>query len=307
MEPYRQPAEKSAPVVTDAPSVPTTPLRRQFNPWLRLALLWTLLLVAFGALYVLTREGPIQVPGSALVGVMAAVVILYAGLIWFYRNKALALSQQNNDGILLLNSGRLDEAVRLYSDLYRRAGRMHSLRALFVTNLGIAHLRRGEPERALEYFDIAHRSGWVAKQKLVSNNAALLLSMGTARLALGDAKSANEWLARAQASVSPARRALLLPLETATLAFEGRFDEAAKLSAERWGEAEALLPGFSMRLLRLLRAHALTSGTRADESAREVDELLAGARPSVVGEFDYIARAWPAFASFLKAHGFSAG
>jgi hypothetical protein len=158
----------------------------------------------------------------------------------------------------------------------------------------------------MEYFDVAYRSGWLGRQKLLANQAGLLISMGIARLALGDVTGAKRWLEQAAQHVSPARRALTLPLETATLAFDGRFDDAAKITAERWSEAEALLPGFSMRLLRLLRAHALVSGPRGDESTREVEQLLAGARPTAPGEFDYIARSWPGFASFLKSHGFAA-
>ncbi len=302
MEGYRRPAD---PPGQGPRAVAIKPLRRRFNPWLRLGLMWLAVVAMLLGAYLLTDGMQNPLPIGFLLAVLAAFTLSIAGLLVFYRRRAMKLAIENNEGIALLNSGRLDEAITLYGSLYSRAGNMHSLRALFVTNLGIAYLRRGEADRALEHFDIARKSGWVARQKLLPNQTVLLMSTATAQFARGDIAAAKETLAEAQRGCPPARRGMLLAIETLVATREGEFAQAAEHAGMRWSEAEALLPATSMRLLRVLRAFALVNAGLGETATREASDLLIGARPSRLGEFDYIAQNWPAFRAFLVEHGFA--
>ena len=98
---------------------------------------------------------------------------------------------------------------------------------------------------------------------------------------------------------------MLLAIETLVATREGEFAQAAEHAGMRWSEAEALLPATSMRLLRVLRAFALVNAGLGETATREASDLLIGARPSRLGEFDYIAQNWPAFRAFLVEHGFA--
>jgi tetratricopeptide (TPR) repeat protein len=302
MDPYRTGVAANTP----APAPSSFKIRRRFNAVGRLVLLWGLLAALFVGLYFLLEDlrdadGPAQ---FAVPVVAAAVFALLIGVFLFYRRKALALARENNEGLALLGANRLDEAAALYERLAARAGNMHSLRALFLTNLGVVLLRKGETDRALGYLTTAHESGWLEKQKLFPNHAALLNALALGHQLKGDAATARDFLARAQRSVAPARRGMLLLTESVIAARAGDFAGVRTLTDANWTSAEGSLLAPQLRALRLVRAFALTQLASGGDEA-EVTTLVAGARPMPAGEIDYLAAEWPAFRAFLAQHGFA--
>lgn len=302
MDPYRFPA--ASPSAPDAaPGEYKLGTRRAVL--VRLAAVWGLLVVLALAVWLFSPDADTEI-GALVVPVIAGLVAFAVVLTAVFYRQIIALVRQNNDAVALLAAGRLDEAERAFSDLVQRSERFPRYRALFLANVGVCRLRRGDDARALAYLSAAEQSGWLQKSSAVTDAyPQVLIALALCHANHGRLDEAARWQERARAHVSAARRGLLTPLDAALAARRGAHEEVVALTAVGWSAAEGVLGSVQMRGLRLLRAFALGQLPPTAERADEARSLVEGARPSQHGEFDHLCGEWPAFRAFLVEHGFT--
>lgn len=240
-----------------------------------------------------------MVTGLRLLG-MGTVLVWYALLIAhvvYRRRVAFRIARASDEAVALLNGGDVDGAARTLDQLAAQARSLGFYHAVVVFNRGVAFVRQGEPEKALELFGCVARSGWFERFRALGFDALLAAAAATAHALVGDLPAAERELAKARERTGPASRGKLLGAESLVGLRQG--DDravAARIDAE-WSAAEGALPATQLRALRAMQAWALVR-SGADEGA--VHRAIERARPVRRGEHDHLGARWPELAQFLR-------
>jgi hypothetical protein len=167
-------------------------------------------------------------------------------------------------------------------------------------NLGLALLRMGDLDRALDAFAGAERR----RAKALRPAIAGLIALCNALAANLDA--AEGWIveARQRALSACSTSRVHFAAEAIVLLRRGNAPAAAKLFDETWGELERCTAADLVRAFRVVRAFAAEQVGGA--TAAQAPDLLAGARPFRGGEYGWIGARWPDMARYLAANGFEA-
>lgn len=257
------------------------------------AILWAVLVLMFVSIYQLFT-GPS--PGGWLpLAIPCAVLVAAAGLTFAIRFITVRFNRENAAAIALLKKGAYDQAAEAFESLLRRHPRMRHLRAVARHNAGLARLRQGQLERAIELLTL------VVNDKRVPRLKASAASELAAACALdGRLDEAEAWLAKAEAVPSVSGFALAWP-RTLLMARRGAFTELARMLEARWRELESTLSGETMRRMLLLHAFAVASAD-GPRSAGAAEPLIVRLRASAPGEHRWLAARWPELGAFLETN-----
>jgi tetratricopeptide (TPR) repeat protein len=261
-------------------------------------LLWVLLITLFIAIYQLFSTTPSPRGNSDGAGhwwLMWIAVVAAIGWIFWVRRQTVRFNRENAEGIALLHKGVPEKAAEIFERLIRRHRHMRNLSAVAQYNAGVARLREGKPERAIEFLML------VANDKRVGQTMASASAELTSAYAIaGRLDEASESLAKAEQRGNVNAFTLAWP-RTLLAARRGEHAELARGLEQRWRELESVLSGDVMRRLLLIRAFAVASvdGPRSAGAAQPLVDRL---RPSVPGEYDWLSARWPELGAFLEAH-----
>jgi len=278
---------------------------RRFGP-IRQALRRTVpYLLMFAATYLAFSLASVREPGRMLRIVDAALstrglVLLFAAIfaVVFWRRRALRrLTVANNEGAILCAGGRRDEAVALFESLARRGRRHLPYHALFVGNLGVAKVIRGELAEGKALLGEALRSRWLTRANPSAAGGAFAAWLSRTYALENDLRVARSWREVASALLPPRRRGALLIADATILLRAGHAGAAADAISAGWMGAEGELPGHERRALRALHAFALAQAGRDAETA----SALAGLWPPIPNQLDYLGASWPELRGFLAA------
>ena len=240
-----------------------------------------------------THHLPFLELGGTFMGlVVVSLVVL--------QRRARRFNRENREAIDLLRRGDLDGAGARFEALRaRRWPLQRHFTGIVSLNCGVVALRKGEFDRALSLFGAALDAG-------VHGQVAQLLAhqLTTLSALRGDLDDAAGWLA--QITSAPPPRVVEPALPEAILGCRrGEHRAVATRLEESWREIDNSLQGEAMRQLRIVRALAISA--QGPREGGGVDGLLAGCKPFVMGEYDFLATQWPEMAMFLQAHVLSRG
>ena len=215
--------------------------------------------------------------------------------------------RDNDDGVALLVAGDLDEATRVLDELCHRTRSMPSLHSLFVYNRAVAHLERGELDRAIALFSAVLHAGWIGHRGSLSvYYPAVLAKLAITEALRGQLEQADGWRARAHAATSAPKRGGLLLVDAVVESRLGHFARVVELVEDGWSRAENLVTARQLRSIRLMQAYALERLSTADYRAvsRETDlqRAVQSLRDGKRGELDFLAVAWDELGAFLRRH-----
>jgi hypothetical protein len=263
----------------------------------------SVLFVAFSwiALAIALVTGGEQAPTGALCSTVCFGVILVGALlpVALHRSKGRRIAArsvaENEDAAALLRVGRYAEAAEIWERLTADVRWFPHLHALYVYNLGMSSLFRGDPERALALLEAAMGSGWIGKVyphvvPMVENGRALAYAI------LGDLDRAAAHRDEAVAKVTESRKALTLLTDTLIAARRGAHLDPP--SAETLRAAEGVLPPNLIRGVPLLHAFARAGGEGSYRKAEVVETISASP-----GELDFLAARWPELRAFMDVNG----
>lgn len=264
-----------------------------------------------------SRSLPLAIGVGAGIGLLSTYLspfVIWVGLAgvlgWSIRRRQrmYRLLRDNDDGVALLIAGDLDEAVGVFERLCRRGRYMPGLHSLFVFNRALAHLERGEHDRAAALFSAVLHAGWVAPSGALSGYyPAVLGRLAVAEALRGRLDVAEAWRARAHASTSVAKRGSLLLVDAIVEARHGAWDRVVELVDDGWARAQNLLTARAQRAVRLLHALALEQVQGADYRMESRDHerrrALDAVREGRVEDIAWLATQWPALSEFLARHG----
>ena len=240
---------------------------------------------------------------------------LWAGLIaWIVRTRgrARAVIRETEEAHALLQAGDIGEAGRRLDVLGRRARSWPVLHSLVLYHRAVAALRAGDLPLARDLLTRVLDAGWFSRRTTLASYQPLVY----AALALCDSlegrlERSRRWLTEAHQVSSPARAAILLPVDAVVLARAG--DDPAGLLARLDAElprAENLLSASHTRLLRLVRAFLRErlerESYRSGVSGVRVEDDLTLLRAGPIGN-EHILRRWPELAAFAARHRLIAG
>jgi hypothetical protein len=244
---------------------------------------------------VLSVQGALGLLGlTGALGMYTAIIGWQLGR----RRRAVRLVGENDDGVALLNTGDVDGAARIFDRLAGQARSIPFHHALVVYNRAIAFLRQGEPEEALRLLAAVQDSDWLDAENLPYRGL-LAVGVGAACAQLGDLHQAVVWQQKAHASVSPAKRGLLVALDATIAARAGDFAAAERAFDLGWAAAEGLLPAAQMRSLKALKAFVLLHGPHDAGREAEVQRIIAELSPPRGREFFGMGARWPEMQDFL--------
>ena len=264
-----------------------------------------------------SRSLPLAIGIGAGIGLLSTYLsplVIWLGLAAVFgfgirrRQRMVSLLRENEDGVALLVAGDLDDAQLVFDRLCRRGRFMPGLHSLFVLNRAVAHLERGEHDRAAGLFTAVLHAGWVAPAGVLSAHyPALLGRLATAEALRGRLEVAQAWRARAHASTSFAKRGSLLLVDVIVEARAEAWDRVIALVEEGWARAQNLLAPRAQRAVRLLHALALEQAqgseyrmeSRDDERRRALDAVREGRREDIA----WLLPHWPALTEFLGRNG----
>jgi hypothetical protein len=303
MVPYRTPGDESKGV--PAASVPSAPPRYQPSTLatVRLRVMTPLLplFAGFGLGLVFAGE-----PTLAL-SLMGAGLV--AGLALSLRTKARArraaalFEDQNSLGLARLAVHDYDDALRIFERLVDEAKPYPINHSVFVLNCAVAYLHRCEFDRALSLMDAAHRGRWLENAKYRSQRVTLLRQMAMALALKGDLDAADRYHALAGQTITANQVGVLLASQAVVAMRRGDYAGGLAKMEANWKEAEAVLPAAQMKILRLLRAMAVTHVDEAGTRTAEVGALVDGTKPLEPAEIAHFARAWREFREFAVERG----
>jgi hypothetical protein len=267
-----------------------------------------------------SRSLPLAVGVGAGFGLLSTVVspfVIWLGLIgvlgWVMRRRQrmVRLLRDNDDGVALLIAGDLEDAIGVFDRLCRHSRFMPGLHSLFVFNRAVAHLERGEHDRAAALFSAVLHAGWVAPNgALAAYYPAVLGRLAVAEALRGRLDIADAWRTRAHATTSVAKRGSLLLVDTIIEARRGAWDQVIQLVDEGWGRAQNLLTARAQRAVRLMQALALEqvqgSDYRMESRDQERRRALDAVRDGQIEDIAWLVPGWPTLAEFLRRHGLGA-
>lgn len=260
------------------------------------------------------------IPTALGVGATAGLLTIWASplLMWgavagflgwtvFRRRRMYGYLRDNDDAVALLVAGDLDEATRVFDELCHRTRSMPALHSLFVYNRAVAHLERGELDRAIALLSAVLHAGWIGYRGPMSvHYPAVLGRLAVAEALRGRLEAADGWRARAHAATSAAKRGLLLFVDAVVESRLGNYETVVSLVEDGWGRAENLVTARQLRSIRLMQAFALerlaTSDYRAVPRETDLQRALQSLRDGRRGELDYLAVSWDELQAFLRRH-----
>lgn len=227
---------------------------------------------------------------------LGAGMVIFLGLYAWFILRLLRANRQITAAMALITEGKLENAAAQLEQLARRFRGEQPSHGIILYNLASVELRRGQTERALSLAYAAHgRTGAGAFRAM----PAMMLSIGYT--VLDDLPAAEAWQQEAERlGRAPGFEGTLF--SSALLACrQGRYTDALALLDARWSAAQKQLPKEAMRLLRLLRAFAL-SQTPEGPDGELVRKLISELPETARGEFDGLAVRWPELHAFLRHH-----
>jgi hypothetical protein len=263
-----------------------------------------------------SRSLPLAVGIGAGIGLLSTYLspfVIWLGLVgvmgWAVRRRQrmARLLRDNDDGVALLVAGDLDDAVGVFDRLCRHGRFMPGLHSLFVFNRAVAHLERGEHDRAAALLSAVLHAGWVAPNGTLSAYyPAVLGRLAMAEALRGRLEVAEAWRARAHATTSVAKRGTLLLADVIVEARHAAWDRVIELVDENWARAQNLLTARAQRAVRLLQAFALEQVQGAEDRMEARDEerrrALDAVRDGRAEDIAWLAPTWPALGEFLARH-----
>lgn len=256
------------------------------------------LVAAFGG-FVIFGAARDQITALAI---LLAVLSLAAFRMFTRGLSAAAFHRMNNEGLVFLSEGALEDATRAFEELARRAKGPAVFSVVALYNLAYAELRRNHLERAQSILAaLEHRPFSVfAKETLRQGCAALQAFIYSLQ---GNASAARQWLIEARTRQDdPKMIGYLVLAESIAFVHEQRFEEAEAVLEKHWAVASSSLTGNPYGALRLLRAHVWQALGRP---ARQVYEMIAGAKPYHANELAYLRGSSPGLAdlaALIEAH-----
>lgn len=241
------------------------------------------------------------------VGVVVAAIAV-SQVIWRQRNVAAALTEYY-EAVALLETGKVAEAGARLDAVCRCLSPHLPQHALCVVSRGSAYLRAGRPDRALSLFAAVLESGRLEKPGQPFNiyYPVLLSGIAAAYAMQGEIETAERWQGLAHDHVTPARSGLLLLMDVYLGARAGRGEVVVKDAEANWVNAAGVLLGAQMQAVRVLCAFALSVKNPNGVHDAKLRQFLAGARPCLPGQFDYLAVNWPELRAFLTENGLAGG
>jgi hypothetical protein len=217
---------------------------------------------------------------------------------WFRIHKG---ASDNIQGQMLMMSGRIDDAGRVFEDLCVRYPD-HPHHALFVHNRAVTFISTGEVRRALAMLNAVHHSRRFETRILrpfkdhLEANRALCLAL------LGELKEADRILVEMEDPQSAAFGFTILP-RAIILVRRGQNNEAYEIIVRNWRAVEGLGNARSIKGLRAVGGLAGGLCGKTDEA----EKLLAGLFPMSEGDLDWIGVEWPEFRRFAVDRGLVRG
>jgi hypothetical protein len=264
-----------------------------------------------------SRSLPLAVGVGAGIGLLSTYLspfIIWAGLAGVFgwvmrrRQRMVRMLRDNDDGVALLVAGDLDDAIGVFDRLCRHSRFMPGLHSLFVFNRAVAHLERGEHDRAAALLSAVLHAGWVGPSgALAAYYPAVLGRLALVEALRGRLDVAEAWRARAHATTSAAKRGSLLLVDAVVEARHEAWDRVIDLIDEGWGRAQNLLTARAQRAVRLMHALALEQVQGSDYRMESRDQdrrrALDAVRDGRVEDVAWLVPGWPTLAQFLERHG----
>jgi len=234
-------------------------------------------------------------------GILAAMLpwlLIVAFIYYFFLRRLRPVDvRANNDALSMIYAGHLDEAAEMLDGLLKRCTAKVPVRAAALFNRGYVYLLKGEHELALTMFDDAQLVG--GKTAMQEDISVYCLSFSALALALLNRTSAANDRLDSIKEVLPFRTGRHLPARVAILLRCGDFAGAEQKLEDDWRLGEAVLLSTDMKMLRILRAFALSRLESTPERRAALTDLIAGLYPYEPGEFDYLAVEWPELKTFM--------
>lgn len=227
---------------------------------------------------------------------VTAVTVLYTRMVVAVRRLVL----MNQEGVSLLNQGRGEEALRAFEacEARAKAARLTSYGRLFRANTAAALVELGRPREAHAIVQALLREDDLERSLAASwGNFVGLVATVLWLSPEASTEDPERFLDAHASEVPPGQRAVLVTPRVLVLLRQHRYSEAETLLAERWREAEGLLPARRLRRLSVLWAYALHHLGRTDEARRKLDSAGDGAAE----ENRMLLERWPELAEYLSS------
>ncbi len=225
---------------------------------------------------------------------LATVCVLLILILWKLLKRNFSVHQKGNDAAALFNAGRLDEAETLFSKLLAEMNGSY----LMKYNLALVALQQSRFDRAAKLLDECSKVTEIPRLPFVPTACAQLHALNS-ELAVAE-HAYDEAFA-----LTPIDQMGNLALPHALIAIRrGAFKLVADMPSEEWFGAEIGSPQ-QMRCMRVLRAFAISKMPAGESSETLVKEMLSGARPFRMNEYNYLVPRLPELLVFLNEHGFS--
>jgi tetratricopeptide (TPR) repeat protein len=229
-----------------------------------------------------------------------AGLLIFAFLAVFRNTRGTrAILEKNNEALALMQSGQREAAGKLFQEISRGPKLLSAEVNLNRARLFIEQQRMVDAQVVLEK---------LLEQKTAAGNFAVsILAVHAEHQALlGELAGAEQSYDQAIELGNRARKGELVYVEALLRLRRAAYKLVADMPDEEWYCAEGSLSAPGMKRMRVLRAFAIRNLPPAQQSPKAQDDLqalLAGARPCVPGEYDYLATRWPELKSFLVESG----
>jgi hypothetical protein len=285
--------------VKDLLDPPTPPKSGGLTQGQKTAILWLVLIMMVVSIYqIFTPPHPAHGPQperdwTGPLSILPLAALIIGWFVWVGRRTA-RFNRENGEGIALLNKGASAQAAAAFEALVPRY-KKRNLRTVARHNAGVARLREGKLDRAIELLTL------VVNDKQAPNlKASAAIELASACALAGRLEEADTWLATAEGAGNANRHNLVWPRALVN-ARHGRYAELARMLESHWRELENTLSGEVLRRLTVLRAFAVASA-EGPRGAGVAEPLLLRLRPSVPGEYAWLAGQWPELGAFLETN-----
>lgn len=175
--------------------------------------------------------------------------------------------------------------------------------AAAVWRLGLVHARRGDLDKGSSFLASAVYGRPLKLGIADCREVTLLEDMGIIEALRGDLERAED-LQRVARELLPADDdSSLLRLDAVVGARKGEWKLVVEAIEQRWRMAEPSLRPHDVRVLRIVEAFAmerLAANHRSEPRESQIERVLMLAQVTRRGEVDYLGKAWPDLADFLR-------
>jgi tetratricopeptide (TPR) repeat protein len=197
--------------------------------------------------------------------VLGALCLLLGLLVYVLLRRNFALDAENQKGLALLESGRLDEAEIVFDSLMKK----HQGNWIMKNNLAVVAIRQGRFDHASQLLKECSEVKQIPKLPLIPMQLAYLHALNS-ELDVAE-QTYDEAL-----KLTPAEQSGYLAMPNALITVRrGAYKLLAEVPAEEWFAAETGSP-CQMRCLRVLRAFALSKMPVTETSQAAQAEMLSG-------------------------------